>query len=76
MIKDDMAIHAGIPEKAIKAALRQFDEVPSEVTWNLARSRPGRPTKVYFEAPTTAEMQLAKQRLEQLLNASGFDLYP
>uniref|UniRef100_UPI00146F3A8D hypothetical protein n=1 Tax=Deinococcus apachensis TaxID=309886 RepID=UPI00146F3A8D len=69
-------IHAGVPEKAIKAALRQFDDTPSEVTWDLARSRPGRPTKVYFEASTTAEIQAAEQRLEQLLNASGFDLYP
>ncbi len=71
-----MAIHAGVPEKAIKAALRQLDEAPSGVTWDLSRSRPGRPTKVYFEASSSAEIQAAKQRLEQLLNANGFDLYP
>jgi predicted ArsR family transcriptional regulator len=78
VIKDDMAIHAGVPEKAVKAALKQFDleEDMSGVTWDMARNRPGRPTKVYFEAATTTEIQEAKKRLERLLNDSGFDLYP
>ena len=73
-----MAIHAGVPEKAVKAALGQLDleEAFSGVSWNIARNRPGRPTKVYFEAETTAEIQAAKNRLERLLNDSGFDLYP
>ncbi|THF71112.1 hypothetical protein E7T06_04735 [Deinococcus sp. Arct2-2] len=78
MIKDDMAIHAGVPEKAIKAALKQFDLEAdlSGVTWDLARSRPGRPTKVYFEAEEMSQIQDAKKKLEQLLNDGGFDLYP
>ncbi|MPY68157.1 hypothetical protein F8S09_15995 [Deinococcus sp. SDU3-2] len=78
MIKDDMAIHAGIPEKAVKAALQQMrsQEALSEVTWDVARSRPGRPIKVYFEANGSAELQLAKRALEQALQANGFELYP
>ncbi|WP_104990834.1 hypothetical protein [Deinococcus sp. NW-56] len=78
MIKDDMALHAGIPEKAVKAALQQIgsQDALSGVTWDVARSRPGRPIKVYFEASGSAELQLAKRALEQALQASGFELYP
>ncbi|WP_407571490.1 hypothetical protein [Deinococcus altitudinis] len=78
MIKDDMAIHANIPEKAVKAALEEFRSEPigSTVTWDMARARPGRPIKLYLEAVSTAEIQAAKRRLEQLLEANGFNLYP
>lgn len=78
MIKDDMAIHAGIPEKAVKAALQELrsQEALSGVTWDVARPRPGRPIKVYFEASSGAELQLAKQALERVLQANGFELYP
>ena len=73
-----MAIHAGIPEKVVKAALLDFRADPnnSAVTWDMARARPGRPIKLYVEAASTTEIQAAKKRLEQLLEASGFDLYP
>lgn len=73
-----MALHAGIPEKAIKAALRQFgqEEHLQNVTWDLTRNRPGRPTKVYFTAESAADLRAAKWHLEQFLNDSGFDLYP
>jgi len=78
VIKDDMAIHAGVPEKVIKAALKQIrsEEEFSEVTWDVARHRPGRPIKVYFEAAEFSQIQSVKKRLEQCLNDSGFDLYP
>jgi hypothetical protein len=78
VIKDDMAIHANIPEKAVKAALEEFRSEPgsSAVTWDMARARPGRPIKLYLEAASTTEIQAAKSRLEQLLKANGFDLYP
>ena len=51
-------------------------EALSVVTWDVARSRPGRPIKVYFEAKSGAELQRAKQALEQVLQANGFELYP
>lgn len=73
-----MAIHAGIPEKAVKAALnqlRQEDDL-TDVTWDLARPRPGRPIKIYFEAASMPEIQAAKKHLERILNENGFDLYP
>ncbi|MFD1730679.1 hypothetical protein ACFSC4_05735 [Deinococcus malanensis] len=78
MFKDDMAIHAGVPEKVVKAALGKLrlEEDLSGVTWDLARSRPGRPIKVYFEASTMPEIQAAKKHLERLLDESGYDLYP
>lgn len=78
MIKDDMAIHAGIPEKAVKAALEQVrtDPVSAAVTWDMARARPGRPIKVSVEADSTSEIQAAKKRLEQILESNGFNLYP
>jgi len=78
VIKDDMAIHANIPEKAVKAALNEFRSEPnsSAVTWDMARARPGRPIKLHLEAASTTEIQAAKRRLEQLLKANGFDLYP
>ncbi|MFC4454692.1 hypothetical protein [Deinococcus sonorensis] len=78
MMKDDMAIHAGIPEKAVKAAVSklQDDEQLVDVTWTLPRARPGRPIKVAIEAERSADIQLAKQRLEQLLGEAGYDLYP
>ncbi|WP_161884047.1 hypothetical protein [Deinococcus alpinitundrae] len=77
MIKDDMAIHAGIPEKAVNAALKELrsDESLSEVTWETAKARPGRPIKLYFEAPNMDGIYAAKKRLEQILDANGFDLY-
>ena len=73
-----MAIHANIPEKAVKAALEKFRSEPigATVTWDMARARPGRPIKLYLEADSTIEIQAAKRRLEQLLEASGFNLYP
>lgn len=73
-----MAIHAGIPEKAVKAALQKVrsQEALSEVTWDVARSRPGRPIKVYFEAGSGAELQRVKRALEQALQDGGFELYP
>ncbi|SMB97437.1 hypothetical protein SAMN00790413_05952 [Deinococcus hopiensis KR-140] len=73
-----MAIHAGVPEKAVKAALKQLRDHAelAEVTWDTARSRPGRPIKVYFEAATMEQIRAAKTRLEQRLNEGGFDLYP
>jgi len=78
VIKDDMAIHAGIPAKAVQAALDELRSDPnySAVTWDMARARPGRPIKLYVEAASTIEIQAAKKRLEQLLEANGFDLYP
>ncbi|MGY2896245.1 hypothetical protein ACVWZX_004289 [Deinococcus sp. UYEF24] len=78
VIKDDMAIHASIPEKAVKAALNEFRSAPDSpaVTWDMARARPGRPIKLHLEADSTTEIQAAKKRLEQLLEASGFNLYP
>ena len=73
-----MAIHAGVPEKVIKAALKQLrlEEDLAEVTWDMARSRPGRPIKIYFEAGAMEQIRAAKTRLEQQLNEAGFDLYP
>ena len=76
MLKDDMAIHAGIPEKAVKAALQKLGEADEGVTWDLGKSRAGRPIKVYFEAETMPQIHAAKKRLEQILEDSGFDLYP
>jgi hypothetical protein len=78
VIKDDMAIHANIPEKAVKAALEEFRSElgSSAVTWDMARARPGRPIKLYLGAASTTEIQAAKSRLEQILKANGFDLYP
>lgn len=73
-----MAIHAGIPEKAVKAALEQLRQDPEleQTSWDMGKTRSGRPIKVYFEAETTTAIQAAKTRLEKLLNESGFDLYP
>nr|WP_157457449.1 MULTISPECIES: hypothetical protein [Deinococcus] len=73
-----MAIHAGIPEKAVKASLTRLRERTdlADVSWDVAKSRPGRPIKVYFEAETMAEIQVVKRALEQDLNEHGFDLYP
>lgn len=73
-----MAVHAGVPEKTIKAALKQLreDEALADVTWDMARSRPGRPIKIYFEAESMELIRAAKTRLEQQLNEAGFDLYP
>ncbi|AWN24079.1 hypothetical protein DKM44_13255 [Deinococcus irradiatisoli] len=78
MIKDDMAIHAGIPEKAVKAALKELrtEESLAEVEWETAKVRPGRPIKIYFEATSMNGIHAAKKRLEQILDANGFDLYP
>ncbi|WP_084051468.1 hypothetical protein [Deinococcus hopiensis] len=78
MLKDDMAIHAGIPEKAVKAALQklQEDQAYGGTTWDLGKTRAGRPIKVYFEADTMPQIHAAKKRLEQLLDEAGFDLYP
>ncbi|GGK42733.1 hypothetical protein GCM10008955_40620 [Deinococcus malanensis] len=76
MLKDDMAIHAGIPEKAVKAALQKLDEADEGVTWDLRKTRAGRPIKVYFEAQSMAQIHAAKKRLEQILGDAGFDLYP
>ena len=73
-----MAIHANIPEKAVKAALNEFRSEPGSpaVTWEMARARPGRPIKLHLEAASTTEILAAKRRLEQILEANGFDLYP
>ena len=78
VLKDDMAIHAGIPEKAVKAALQklQEDQAHEGTTWDLGKTRAGRPIKVYFEAETLPQIHAAKNRLEQLLDEAGFDLYP
>ncbi|UQN08841.1 hypothetical protein [Deinococcus sp. QL22] len=76
MLKDDMAIHAGIPEKAVKAALQKLSEGEGDVTWDFGKARTGRPIKVYFEAETMPQIHSAKRRLEQLLTEAGFDLYP
>lgn len=73
-----MAIHAGIPEKAVKAALQQLreDEAHAGITWDLSKTRTGRPIKVYFEAETMPQIHAVKKRLEQVLDEAGFDLYP
>ena len=73
-----MAIHAGIPEKAVKAALQELgsDERLGAVTWETAKVRSGRPIKIYFEAASMDDIHTAKKRLEQILDANGFDLYP
>jgi len=78
VIKDDMALHAGIPEKAVNVALKELraDESLSDVTWETAKVRSGRPIKLYFEAPNMDGIYAAKKRLEQILDANGFDLYP
>ncbi|SMB81663.1 hypothetical protein SAMN00790413_04668 [Deinococcus hopiensis KR-140] len=78
VLKDDMAIHAGIPEKAVKAALQKLKDDPAYegTTWDLGKTRAGRPIKVYFEAETMPQIHAAKKRLEQLLDEAGFDLYP
>ncbi|GAA3997223.1 hypothetical protein GCM10022631_04660 [Deinococcus rubellus] len=78
VIKDDMAIHAGIPEKAVNAALKELraEESLSDVTWETAKVRSGRPIKIYFEAESMNDIHAAKKRLEQILDANGFDLYP
>ncbi|PYE53810.1 hypothetical protein [Deinococcus yavapaiensis] len=78
MPKDDMAIEAHIPPKAIHAALaalRLQDEV-ADVQWDVAKSKPSRPTKVYFQAERIEALREAKNRLERLLNEAGYDLYP
>ena len=78
VIKDDMAIHAGIPAKAVNAALTELraEESLSEVTWETAKIRAGRPIKIYFEAENMDGIYAAKKRLEQILDTNGFDLYP
>ena len=78
MIKDDMAIHANIPEKVVKSVLEQIraDPASGAVTWEMARARPGRPIKLYLEAASTTEIQAGKKRMEQLLESNGFNLYP
>lgn len=76
MLKDDMAIHAGIPEKVILGALRQLSAEMEDVTWDMGRTRPGRPVKVFFEAETIADVQRAKRHLEKLLGDAGYDLIP
>ena len=78
MPKDDLAIQGRIPEKAIRAALaalRQDGELAG-VEWNASKSKPPRPTKVFFEADDIADLRKAKARLEKLLSDAGFDLYP
>ncbi|MFC4427027.1 hypothetical protein [Deinococcus navajonensis] len=78
MLKDDMAIHAGIPEKAVKAALQKLREEAAfeGMSWDMGKTRAGRPIKVYFESETMGEIHAAKKRLEQLLDEAGYDLYP
>ncbi|MFC4640305.1 hypothetical protein [Deinococcus hohokamensis] len=78
MLKDDMAIHAGIPEKAIKAALLKLedDATSAGVSWDLSKTRAGRPIKIYLQADTMMEIQAVKNRIEQVLGEAGFDLYP
>lgn len=73
-----MAIHAGIPEKAVKAALLKIreNETYAGVTWDLGKTRSGRPIKIYFEAETMTEIHAVKKQLEQVLDEAGFDLYP
>lgn len=77
-MKDDMAIHAGIPEKAVKAVLEEFRSDPgsSGVTLDIGKARSGRPIKLQLEAESSAEIQAAKKRVEQLLETRGFNLYP
>lgn len=78
MPKDDLAIHGRIPEKAIRSALAtlRLDGELAEVEWNAAKSKPPRPTKVFFEAENIEDLRKAKARLEKLLTDAGFDLYP
>jgi len=68
VIKDDMIIHAGIPAKAVYAALGKLlsEADGSTVTWGMARIQPGHPLELSLEATTTTEIQAAKRRLEQL----------
>ena len=78
MPKDDMAIQAHIPPKAIHAALEALrsEEALAEVEWDVAKSKPSRPTKVYFQAERIEALREAKNRLERLLTEAGYDLYP
>lgn len=78
MPKDDMAIQAQIPPKAIHAALATLraDEDMADVQWDVAKSKPSRPTKVYFEADRLEALREAKRRLERLLTDAGYELYP
>ena len=78
MLKDDLAIHTGIPDKVIKSALTTLreDERLASVEWDVPKRKGSRPTKVYFKAERLEDVRAAKDRLEEILRDAGYELYP